>query len=107
MRSSWFVGWVGKLLLATGATALLLACLEAGVRVAGYQPIHAVYSKPSKFWQKDGLLGWSHEPGATGVYIGPRPFPIAYRTEIRIGSLGLRGPEVEPLPPGGYRIFVY
>lgn len=83
---------------------LLIVSLEVGVRAVGYQPIHDVYSKPSKFWQKDGLLGWSHEPGATGIYVGPRPFPIAYRTEIRIGSLGLRGPEIEPLPPGGYRI---
>lgn len=104
MRGAWLVGWVGKLLLALGAMALLTAFLEVGVRIAGYQPIHDVYSKPSKFWQKDGLLGWSHEPGAAGLYVGPRPFPIAYRTEIRIGSLGLRGPEVEPLPPTGYRI---
>jgi hypothetical protein len=104
MTGSLLRGWLGKALLALAAMLTVIVCLEVGVRVAGYQPIHDVYSKPSKFWQKDALLGWSHEPGATGVYVGPRPFPIAFRTEIRIGSFGLRGPEVEPLPPGGYRI---
>ncbi|MFP8878611.1 MAG: SGNH/GDSL hydrolase family protein [Myxococcota bacterium] len=104
MRAAWLAGLAGKVLLALVTMLLLVVCLEIGVRIAGYQPIHDVYSKPSNFWQRDGLLGWSHEPGATGTYVGPRPFPIAFRTEIRIDSLGLRGPEVEPLPSDGYRI---
>ena len=67
MRGSPLFGWAGKLLLACGAMGGLTICLEVGARLAGYQPIHDVYSKPSKFWQKDVLLGWSHEPGAAGV----------------------------------------
>jgi len=104
VNGSWLLGWFGKALLALASLVLLAIALEIGVRMAGYQPIHDVYSKPSKFWQGDSLLGWSHEPGASGVYVGPRPFPIAFRTPIQINSIGLRGPEIEALPADGYRI---
>ncbi|HYN98445.1 MAG TPA: SGNH/GDSL hydrolase family protein, partial [Actinomycetota bacterium] len=39
-----------------------------------------------------------------GTFVGPRPFPILFRTPIRINSDGLRGPEIEPLPDGGRRV---
>ena len=98
--------WAGRLLLVTGSLFVTLAALEAGLRLAGYQAIFEVYSKPSIFWQHDDLLGWSHEPGAQGTYVGPRPWPIEFRTPISINSLGLRGPEPDPFPDGGYRILV-
>jgi len=87
-----------------GALPLLLA--ELGLRIAGYQAIYDVYSKPSLFWQHDPLLGWSHTPGSTGSYVGPRPWPVEFETPIRINSLGLRGPELPELPAGGQRLLV-
>jgi lysophospholipase L1-like esterase len=87
-------------------TLFVLGLLEAGMRLAGYQPLYEVYSKPSLFWRHDPLLGWSHEPGAEGTYVGPRPWPIEFRAPVRINSLGLRGPELAPLPPGGARVLL-
>ena len=56
------------------------------------------------FWQHDDLLGWTQIPGAEGIYVGPRPWPVEFRSPVAIDSRGLRGPELAPLPPGGYRI---
>ncbi len=97
---------LGTLALAGASSALCLGALEVGFRLAGYQPIHAVYSEPSILWRHDPALGWSHEPGASELYVGPVPFPIEYRTPVRINSLGLRGPEPLPLSPDGYRILL-
>ncbi len=97
---------LGTLALAGASLALCLGALEVGFRLAGYQPIYAVYSQPSILWRHDPALGWSHEAGASELYIGPRPFPIEYRTQVEINSLGLRGPEPAPLPPDGYRILL-
>ena len=86
---------------------LLFAVIgEVGLRVLGYGAIFDVHSKPSIFWIHDDLLGWRHEPNAKGVYVGPRPWPVEFDAEVRINSLGLRGPEVEDVPPGGYRVLV-
>lgn len=93
-----------NLALAAAATLLALALCEAGLRLYGYRPIYEVYSKPSQFWQKDALLGWSHEPGATGMFVGPRPWPVEFETPVGINSLGLRGPEIEPKAPDELRV---
>ncbi|HVL97733.1 MAG TPA: SGNH/GDSL hydrolase family protein [Egibacteraceae bacterium] len=98
--------WLYRLLVVVLASALCVAVLEAGFRIAGYEPIYAVYSKPEIFWQRDPLLGWSLEPGAAGTYVGPRPFPVAFRADVRINSLGLRGSEVAGRPPPGGRVLV-
>ena len=102
-------GW--RRLLALMATlvvagALPLVCAEISFRIAGYEAIYEVYSKPSLFWEYDELLGWSHTPNSTGTYVGPRPWPIEFETPIRINSLGLRGPEVSELEPGGLRLLM-
>jgi len=97
---------LGPLLLAAGAAFFTLAVFEVGVRVAGYEPIYQVYSHPEVFWREDPLLGWSHEPGSTGVYVGPRPWPVEYEAPVRINSLGLRGPELAPLPEAGARVLL-
>ena len=96
--------WLKKLTLLLASTLLTLAALEVAFRVAGYEPIYDVYSEPEAFWQRDSLLGWSLQPGAAGQFVGPRPFPIQFRTPIRINSLGLRGGEIEEMPRGGDRI---
>jgi hypothetical protein len=83
-----------NLLLAAVAIASCIALFEVGLRVAGYRALYEVYSKPSLFWQHDSLLGWSHEPGVSGEYVGPRPWPIEFRARVTINSLGLRGPEL-------------
>lgn len=98
--------FAGGTLLSIVSLALLLGLFEIGFRVAGYEPIYAIYSDPAIFWRHDELLGWSHEPGAEGVYVGPRPWPVEFRAPVKINSIGLRGPEVVDLPPDGYRIMM-
>lgn len=78
--------------------------LEFGFRLAGYEAIYQVYSKPSLFWKHDSLLGWSHEPNSEDVYIGPRPWPVEFSTKININSIGLRNPEITDKPVDGIRI---
>jgi hypothetical protein len=95
-----------KIAVLLGSLVLSCVVLEIAFRVLGYEPLHAVYSKPEIFWQHDPLLGWSHEPGAKDVYRGPRPFPIQFSAPVQINSLGLRGPEVLPVPPGGQRVML-
>ena len=77
---------------------------EAALRLSGYEAIYSVYSKPSLFWTKDPVLGWKHERNGAGRYRGPRPWPVEFDSEVRLNSLGLRGPEIEPVAPGGLRI---
>lgn len=101
-RPSWSIKLAALLL----STLLCLGLLEVGFRLAGYEAIHDVYSKPEVFWRHDALLGWAHERRARGTYVGPRPFPVAFRAAVRINSLGLRGPEVADLPAGGRRLMV-
>ncbi len=95
-----------KLGLLAVSSLVCFALLEGGFRLAGYKAIHDIYSRPELFWRYDELLGWSHEPGAHGDYVGPRPFPIEFRTQVRINSLGLRGPEIPDLPSGGARVLM-
>jgi len=92
--------------LATVSIAVVLGLFELALRLAGYRAIYEMYSKPSIFWIYDPLLGWSHQPGASGEYVGPRPWPVEFKARVDINSLGLRGPEIEPLPPGGRRIMI-
>lgn len=96
--------WLARLLLLAASFAAMALLFEAGLRLAGYEAIYEVYSKPSLLWRADPLLGWHHQPNRSEVYVGPRPWPIEFETPIEINSLGLRGPEVVPLPPGGHRI---
>src|SRR5207248_1386228 len=98
--------WGQKLGLLAGSTLVCLLVLEVAFRIAGYQPIYSVYSEPELFWKHDARLGWVLQPGASGTYVGPRPFPIEFRAKVRINSLGFRGPEVTPVPPGGRRVLL-
>ena len=77
---------------------------EVALRLLGYQAIYEVYSKPDVLWQHDELLGWSHEPGTQTTYVGPRPWPVEFESPVAINSLGLRGPELAPLPTDGLRV---
>ena len=93
-----------RLALAAASVLLTLILVEVGFRLAGYRPIYEVYSKPEAFWQRDPVLGWRLQANSEGTYVGPRPFPILFRTPIRINSHGLRGPEIEPVADGGHRV---
>lgn len=102
-----------RLLIVAAKIGLLVVSLsislvigEVALRALGYQAIFEVYSKPSVLWQHDEVLGWSHEPGTEAKYIGPRPWPIEFDSPVSINSLGLRGPEIAPLPEDGVRILV-
>jgi lysophospholipase L1-like esterase len=86
------------------ASALCLVLLEVGLRLAGYQPLFDTYSKPELFWRYDPVLGWAHQPSQSGTYVGPKPFPIEFHARVGINSLGLRGPELTDVPPGGLRV---
>jgi hypothetical protein len=88
-----------NLLLAGASLALSLLLAEGALRLAGYQALYDIYSRPSQFWQYDALLGWVHEPGAGGRFVGPRPWPVEFDTPVEINSLGFRGPE--PAAGGG------
>ena len=91
-------GRLGLLLLKMGlfvtSVASVLIFFEIGLRIAGYNAIYEIYSKPSDLWRHDSLLGWHHEPGGRDVFVGPRPWPIEFETPIEINSLGLRGSEI-------------
>ncbi len=95
---------LGTVALALGALLFSCGLAEAGLRLAGFTAIYDTYSKPSLFWIHDEELGWVHEPGARGSYVGPRPFPVEFETRIEINRLGLRGPEVAPKAPAEYRV---
>ena len=70
----------------------------------GYAAIYEVYSKPEILWQHDELLGWSHVPNSKEEYVGPRPWPIEFRSPVTINSAGMRGPELAPISSNDYRI---
>jgi lysophospholipase L1-like esterase len=95
-----------RLLAVTIAVVSTLAAVEVTFRILGYHPLYEVYSHPDDFFAADDVLGWWYEPGATGEFVGPRPFPITFRTKIRMNSLGLRGPELTDVGPGGLRVLV-
>jgi lysophospholipase L1-like esterase len=109
-RPNRFVGWLEKLpkklaLLAI-AVVVTLVVLEGVFRLFGYRPLYDEYSKPDQFFVHDRVLGWRNRPGARGEFVGPVPFPVEFRTPIRINSLGLRGGEIKDVAPGGKRVVV-
>jgi lysophospholipase L1-like esterase len=97
---------LGRALLLLVSLAFVCAAAEVGLRLAGYQALYDVYSKPELFWQHDERLGWSLEPGARGRYRGPRPFPMEFDSTIEINSLGLRGPDLPLRRSGELRVVV-
>lgn len=97
-------GWLANLLLAFVSLAFVLAVFEIGLRLAGYRAIYEMYSKPSLFWSYDPLLGWSQERGASGRYVGPRPWPIEFGATVSINALGLRGPDLPEGAGGELRV---
>lgn len=99
------VAWAALTIsLPIASFALVVALFEAGMRLTGHEAIYEIYSKPSLFWRHDELLGWSHEPGARGEFVGPRPWPIEFRGKVSINSIGLRGPEIPPRDPSELRV---
>lgn len=94
------------IVLPTLSIGLVVALFELGLRIAGHRPIYEVYSKPTIFWQHDDLLGWSHQPDASGVYVGPRPWPIEFEANVSINSMGFRGPEFPPAHHDDWRVLV-
>ena len=84
---------LGTLLLAVVPTRLILVLIEGVLRVLSHRALCEMNSKPSLFWRYDPLLRWAHEPGPSGGYVKPLPWPVEFGAEVPITSLGLRGPE--------------
>ncbi len=95
---------LAKLALLGASLGLSFVVCEVLLRSLGYAAIYEVYSNPEMLWQHDEQLGWSHEPSSEAPYVGPRPWPIEFQSRVVINSLGLRGPEPQPLPENGIRI---
>jgi lysophospholipase L1-like esterase len=109
-RNRRFVAWLKRLPKKLGLLALsvliTLAVLEGVFRLFGYRPLYDEYSKPDTFFVHDRVMGWRNKPGAHEAFVGPVPFPVEFRTSIRINSLGFRGGEIKDVPPGGKRVVV-
>jgi lysophospholipase L1-like esterase len=96
-----------RLLTVAVAVLTTLGAVEVAFRLCGYQSMAELYAHPAfGYLRADDVLGWSYQPGATGVFDGPHPFPVTFRSEYRINSLGLRGPELTEVAPGGLRVLV-
>lgn len=96
--------WTNLALMCVSTLAALSA-LEVGLRFAGYRAVYETHSKPSMFWVHDPVLGWAHEPGAQGEFVGPRPWPVEFRARVEVNALGLRGPDLpDSFPAGGVRV---
>jgi hypothetical protein len=95
-----------RLLAVTIAVLATLGAVEVAFRILGYHPLYDVYSHPDDFYVADDMVGWAYKRGATGEFVGPRPFPITFRSEVRINSSGLRGPELTEVGPGELRVLV-
>jgi GDSL-like Lipase/Acylhydrolase family len=104
--STWLKKLPKKLGLLALAVVITLAALEGVFRLFGYRPLYDEYSKPDAFFVHDRVLGWTNKPGAHDEFVGPVPFPVEFRTSIRINSLGFRGGEIKDVPPGGRRVVV-
>jgi GDSL-like Lipase/Acylhydrolase family len=110
IRGRRFQAWLKKLPKKLGLLALAVlitvAALEGVFRLFGYRPLYDEYSKPDTFFVHDRVLGWRNKPGAHDEFVGPVPFPVEFRTSIRLNSLGFRGGEIKDVPPGGKRVVV-
>ena len=93
-----------RLLTVAVAVVATLGAVEVTFRILGYHTIYEEYTDPDSFYVADAMAGWSYRPGATGEFVGPRPYPITYRSHVRFNSLGLRGPELTAVPAGGVRV---
>jgi hypothetical protein len=93
-----------RLLAITIALVATLTAVEVAFRMLGYQPLYEVYTDPDNFYVADPMVGWAYRPGAAGEFVGPRPYPITYRSNVRFNSLGLRGPEPSAAAPGELRV---
>jgi hypothetical protein len=82
--------------MALVSVLFVVLCFEFGLRILGYEAIYEIYSKNSTLWRADPQLGWHHIPNSSDVFVGPRPWPIEFETQVQFNSLGLRGPEVPP-----------
>jgi lysophospholipase L1-like esterase len=102
----WLKGLPKKVALLALSVILTLGALEGVFRLFGYRPLYDEYSKPDAFWVRDRTLGWTLKPGTRDEFVGPVPFPVEFRTKIRVNSLGFRGGEIADLPPGGKRVVV-
>jgi lysophospholipase L1-like esterase len=103
---AWLKKLPKKLGLLALAVVITLVALEGVFRLFGYRPLYDEYSKPDTFFVHDRVLGWRNKPGAHDEFVGPVPFPVEFRTSIRLNSLGFRGGEVKDVPPGGRRVVV-
>jgi lysophospholipase L1-like esterase len=88
-----------RLVLLTVSAAVTLLIAELAVRLA--RPQAAFIVSPG-LYENDPPRGYRLTPGFRGRMTNR----VEYDTEVAINRMGLRGPDVEPLIPGGARILV-
>jgi acetyltransferase AlgX (SGNH hydrolase-like protein) len=88
--------WSANFILALVSVAITLLVFEAGLRFFLPQKL---YRFPRGLFRNDPDLGFALTPGFRGTLANPE-----YTTQVRINSLGLRGPEVGPKSPGALRV---
>lgn len=66
------------------STSVALLVSEMALRLMGSGPLY-VSPERDRFWKYDSLLGWSHEPGQTGIFETSE-----FRIGVRINEKGLR-----------------
>jgi lysophospholipase L1-like esterase len=88
-----------RLVLFTVSAIVTLLIAELAVRIVRPQ---AAFIVSQGLYEADPPRGYRLTPGFRGRMTNR----VEYDTEVAINRQGLRGPEVEPLPPGGLRILV-
>lgn len=90
--------WGINLLVLTVTVAVALGGCEIFLRLFLPQPL---YRFPPHLFEVDDELGFRLKPGFQGDLQSPE-----YHTQVRINSLGLRGPEVDPVTASSLRVLV-
>ncbi len=94
-----FMSLRANLALAGASLVVAFGAVEGGLRLLGVDPLRGLRSDQARVVRptRDPEIGYELTPGARGH---------AWGTDVRVNSLGFRGPEVSREPGPAYRIVV-